>query len=314
MRECYNYRMTTKKISLVLSSGGARGLAHIGAIQCLEEEGYEIRYISGSSMGALIGGIHAAGKLDDYATWVKALRRKDIVQLLDFGWGHGGLFKGERIIDALRDLIGEHVIEELPIGFTAVASDLKSKREVWLNKGPLFSAIRASIAVPLVFAPVTIGNKLLIDGGVLNPLPIAPTLNNETDLTVAVDVNGRSDSALNKDLQTSSVSIQTLSQAGDEVEDKFRRAISTFIENLLPTGSTKSGNHDMLGIAMEAMDAMQVSLARHQLSIYTPEIIVQLPRNSASFFSFERAHELIELGYERMRTSLKILKQNDSTS
>lgn len=306
--------MATKKISLVLSSGGARGLAHIGAIQCLEEEGYEIRYISGSSMGALIGGIHAAGKLDDYATWVKALRRKDIVQLLDFGWGHGGLFKGERIIDALRDLIGEHVIEELPIGFTAVASDLKSKREVWLNKGPLFSAIRASIAVPLVFAPVTIGNKLLIDGGVLNPLPIAPTLNNETDLTVAVDVNGRSDSALNKDLQTTSVTIQTLSQAGDEVEDKFRRAISTFIENLLPTGSTKLGNHDMLGIAMEAMDAMQVSLARHQLSIYTPEIIVQLPRNSASFFNFERAQELIELGYERMRTSLKILKQNDSTS
>jgi NTE family protein len=308
MREWYNQRMTATRISLVLSSGGARGLAHIGAIQCLEEEGYDIRYISGSSMGALIGGIHAAGKLDDYAIWVKALRRKDIVQLLDFGWGHGGLFKGERIIDALRDLIGEHIIEELPIGFTAVASDLRSKREIWLNKGPLFSAIRASIAVPLVFSPVTIGNKLLIDGGVLNPLPIAPTLNNETDLTVAVDVNGRSDSALNIDVQATSFATRMLSRTGDEMEDKFRRAISVFIENLLPKGGTDTQDHGMLGIAMEAMDAMQVSIARHQLSIYSPDVTVQIPRNAAHFFDFERAHELIEFGYEQMRISLKSLK------
>ena len=133
--------MTKKTISLVLSSGGARGLAHIGAIHCLEEEGYDIRYISGTSMGALVGGIYAAGKLKDYEVWVRALRRKDMVQLLDFGWGHGSLFKGERIIDVLKDLIGEHSIEDLPIGFTAVAADLKSKREVLFNKGPLFSAI-----------------------------------------------------------------------------------------------------------------------------------------------------------------------------
>lgn len=300
--------MTTTRISLVLSSGGARGLAHIGAIQCLEEEGYDIRYISGSSMGALVGGIHAAGKLEDYATWVKALRRKDLVQLLDFGWGRGGLFKGERIIDVLRDLIGERVIEELPIGFTAVASDLRSKREIWLNKGPLFSAIRASIAVPLVFAPVTIGNKLLIDGGVLNPLPIAPTLNDETDLTIAVDVNGRNDGALHIDVHAIPVVIQTLKRAGDEKADRFSRAVSAFIENLLPTGGTNTQDHGMLGIAMEAMDAMQVNIARHQLSIYSPDVTVQIPRDAAHFFDFERAHELIELGHERMRISLKALK------
>ena len=139
----------SKRVSLVLSSGGARGLAHIGAIRCLEEQGYEIGYVAGSSMGALVGGIYAAGKLDEYSTWVEALRRSDIVQLLDFGWGGAGLFKGDRIIAALRELIGEHQIEELPVGFTAVATDLQRKREVWLDKGSLFSAIRASIAVPL---------------------------------------------------------------------------------------------------------------------------------------------------------------------
>ena len=178
-------------ISLVLSSGGARGLAHIGAIQCLEERGYLINCIAGSSMGALVGGIHARGKLDVYAEWVRALNRNDVVRLLDIGWGrNGGLFKGERIIEVLKDLIGDAQIEELPVSFTAVATEINRKREVWIDKGPLFDAIRASMAIPMVFAPVRRGHQLLIDGGVLNPLPIAPTLKEDSGLTIAVDVNG----------------------------------------------------------------------------------------------------------------------------
>jgi NTE family protein len=157
-----------KHISLVLSSGGARGLVHIGAIKCLEDRGYQIDCIAGSSMGALVGGIHARGKLDVFAEWVCALTRNDVVRLLDIGWGRtGGLFKGERIIDVLKDLIGDAQIEDLPVAYTAVATEINRKREVWLDRGPLFEAIRASIAIPMVFAPIRRGQQVLVDGGVL---------------------------------------------------------------------------------------------------------------------------------------------------
>ena len=300
--------MTKKTISLVLSSGGARGLAHIGAIHCLEEEGYDIHYISGTSMGALVGGIYAAGKLKDYEDWVRALRRKDMVQLLDFGWGHGSLFKGERIIEVLKDLIGEHSIEDLPIGFTAVAADLKSKREVLFNKGPLFSAIRASIAMPLVFSPVIAENKVLVDGGILNPLPITPTLNNGTDLTVAVDVNGADDDILQNRTHSEGIDSKEMNVADDE-DNKLSKIISLFVENLLPASNTSDKkDNGILDTAIESMDTMQVSIARYEMSICSPDVTIQIPRNIASFFEFERANELIDTGYEQMRVALHSLK------
>ena len=180
--------MTT--VSLVLGSGGARGLAHIGVIRWLLDNGYQIRSISGSSMGALVGGIYAAGQLDVYARWVSALERLHVLRLLDPTLGRSGLFKGERIISVLRELIGDHDISELPVRFTAVATDLDSGQEVWLREGDLFNAIRASIATPLVFTPFRHGGRTLLDGAVVNPVPVAPTLTDETELTVAVDLSG----------------------------------------------------------------------------------------------------------------------------
>ena len=146
--------MTGKTVSLVLGSGGARGLAHIGIIQWLEERGYEIESIAGSSMGALVGGIHAIGELDAYTHWVKALRQIDVLRLLDFSFQKSGLIKGDRVISVLKELTGDRNIEELPISFTAVATNVNDQREVWLNHGSLFDAIRASIAIPTIFTPV----------------------------------------------------------------------------------------------------------------------------------------------------------------
>ena len=169
----------------MLGSGGARGLAHIGVIQWLRENGYDIRSIAGSSMGALVGGIYAASKLEVYAEWVLALERMQVVRLLDPAFGRAGLFKGERIMGVLRELIGDCVIEDLPLSFTAVATDLDSGEEVWLREGKLFDAIRASIATPLIFTPFKHGTRTLLDGALVNPVPIAPTLNDTTDLTIA---------------------------------------------------------------------------------------------------------------------------------
>jgi hypothetical protein len=198
----HRYRTMKKRtISLVLGSGGARGYAHIGVIGWLKDHGFAIRSIAGSSMGALIGGIYATGKLDAYAEWVRALDRSDVLQLLDLSFGRSGLFKGERVMRALQDLIGEYDIEDLPISFTAVATDLDTEKEVWLSKGPLFDALRASIAIPTLFTPFQYKGRRLVDGGLVNPLPIAPTLRDMTDLTIAVNLSGREE----RDLERSTV-------------------------------------------------------------------------------------------------------------
>lgn len=296
----------SRRISLVLGSGGARGLAHIGAIQALEAHDYEIASISGSSMGALVGGIHARGKLDVYAQWVRALTRNDIVRLLDVGWGRsGGLFKGQRIIEVLRELVGDEDIEDLPIGFTAVATDINRKQEVWMNKGPLFAAVRASIAIPMVFEPVRRGSALLVDGGVLNPLPIAPTLTDDTALTVAVDVNG-----LDQRPVVSRVRRQAELPKADQDEEAsgIKRAIAEFFEEWMPSDQPAEPEQSMFAIALEAMDSMQVTISRLKAAVYNPDILVQIPRNTAHFFEYERAGELIDLGYERMDRELSELE------
>jgi len=180
-----------KTVSLVLGSGGARGLAHIGVIRWLEENDFKIESISGCSIGSLIGGAYAAGKLDEFESWIRAINRIDIVTLLDISWRKSGFVKGDKIINTLTGLIGDVTIEELPIKYTAVAADIVSEKEVWMNSGNLFHAIRASISLPLFFTPFNYNGVDLIDGGVLNPVPIAPTFSDETDLIIAVNLGGK---------------------------------------------------------------------------------------------------------------------------
>jgi len=285
--------------SLVLGAGGARGLTHIGVIRCLEAHGYDIRYISGSSMGALVGGIYAAGKLDTYAEWVTALQRLDILRLLDWSL-NGSLFKGERIIRVLRDLIGDCRIEELPIGFTAIATELSTGREMWLNRGSLFDAIRASIAVPTVFAAVTVDKLVLVDGGLVNPVPVAPTLNAQTDVTIAVDLNA-------PDEPDAPVRIRAGRE--DSAHGAQRQSILGFIDALLGTTETSSapaelGFHDL---AARSMDAMQRTITQLKLASYAPTLLIRIPGNLCGFFDFYRAQALIDYGYERTQQALGTL-------
>src|SRR6056297_556366 len=177
-------------VSLVLGSGGARGLAHIGAIRALEERGFRIDSVAGSSMGALVGGMHAAGKLDDYADWVSTLEQSDVFKLVDWTLSGGGLIRGDRIIKRLKDMVGDARIEDLSIDFTAVAVDIEHGREIWLSKGSLFDAIRSSFAIPGLFTPHRYRGRLLVDGGILNPIPVAPTLRCLTDATFVINCNG----------------------------------------------------------------------------------------------------------------------------
>lgn len=278
-------------VSLVLGSGGARGLAHIGVINWLRENGFDIRSISGSSMGALIGGIYAAGHLDAYERWVRALERMDVVRLLDFSFERNGLIKGDRIMNALRDLIGRYDIESLPISFTAVAADVDEQREVWLNKGPLFDAIRASIAIPTVFTPVPFRGRMLLDGGLINPIPIAPTLKDKTDITIAVNVNAKSE-------PLPPTPPKRHEAATDK--DSYRARIVEFLDNLQDRFVTRDQDEaDFFDVITRSIDTMQSTITRFQLAAYSPNVIIEVPRNIASIYEFYRAGEIIAIGRER---------------
>ena len=179
-----------KNIALALSSGGARGLAHIGAIEELESQGYHITSIAGCSMGALIGGVYAAGKLEEFRDWMKTIDRKKMLELTDFSLSLNHLVKGTRIIKAIMEFVPDVPIEDLPIPYCAVATDWISGREVVIDKGSLFEAIRASISLPTFYEPVRRDGMILIDGGVVNPIPMNRVQRHEGDLLVGVDVSG----------------------------------------------------------------------------------------------------------------------------
>lgn len=287
-------------VSLVLGSGAARGLTHIGVIRCLTDHGYDIRYISGSSIGALVGGIYAAGELDVYVEWVKALKRRNIIRLLDISFSRKSIFKGEKIIEVLKEIIKDRTIEELPIGFTAVATDIVEQKEVWLAEGSLFQAIRASIAVPMIFSPVECSDRLLADGGIINPVPIAPTLNNDTELTIAVALNGPPEIF---DSESRAHSDEEEAQS----KNKYQLSIEKLIDGMMPKGDVKNSKQDIgiINLMTQSMDTMQSSIARFKLAANFPDIMVEIPRNLCGWLDFDRAEELIEFGYARTEETLK---------
>ncbi len=182
-----------KTVALTLGSGGARGYAHIGAIEVLEERGYDIIAISGCSMGALIGGVYAAGKMKDYKDWVTGLGQFDVLKLLDVTFNSAGAIRGEKVFSVVREMLGDTRIEDLSIPYTAVATDLLSHKEIWFQEGPVDQAIRASIAIPGLITPMVLQGSVLVDGALLNPLPIIPTISSHADLIVAINLAGEDD-------------------------------------------------------------------------------------------------------------------------
>jgi len=279
-------------VALALGAGGAKGLAHIGAIEQIEAAGFEIVALAGSSMGALIGGIYAMGKLDVYRDWVSTLARLDVLRLLDWTFSGGGLIKGEKLIGTLRELIGDVSIEELPLAFTAVATDLEREREVWLTRGSLFDAIRASIAIPTIFRPHRIDGRLLLDGALLNPVPVTPLIRERADHVFAVSVDGPAET----------VRVQELVAEDDE---SYHSRVGGWLSRLRPgAGEPRPAELGALDLLNQSMDLMQSNLSRLRLAAYAPDLLIQMPRNLSTAYEFYRARELIELGRERTRLAL----------
>jgi len=286
-----------KTVSLVLGSGGARGLSHIGIIKWLVENNYEIKSISGCSVGALIGGIYAAGKLNEFEKWIREINKFEMFSLLDLAWKSNGLVQGDKIINTLVELLGDQLIEDLPLNFTAVAADIENEKEVWINRGSLFDAIRASISLPLFFTPVHRKGVLLIDGGVLNPVPIAPTFSDHSDLIIAVNLGG----TLKKHKP---VEIKEPIKSDTGIHNKIKKFINSFNAENSVESSQDWGAYD---IANQAFDAMQSTIARQKLAAYPADVVIEIARNACGTLEFDRADEMIELGYKTTQRCFKEL-------
>lgn len=289
-------------VSLVLGSGGARGYAHIGVIEELVAQGFDIRSIAGCSMGALIGGVYAAGKLDAYRDWVLPLHRLDVLRLLDWTFTGGGFIKGDRIIGALRRQIGDIDIEDLPISFTAVAVDLDAQREVWFSRGSLFDAIRASIAIPTIFRPAHLEGRLLVDGGLLNPLPVSPTLRDLTDTTIAVDVNGPVEPIENSTPMQAEELAKAAADGDRHATRRLRRLLAALLHRrVVPASPREPG---VLDLFARSLDVVQETITRLKLAAQPPDLLITIPRNVSTFYDFHRAETVIEIGRQRTREAL----------
>ena len=276
--------MKTKNVALTLSSGGARGLAHIGAIEALEAQGYHISSIAGCSMGALIGGVYAAGKLNEFREWMKTIDRKKMLGLIDFSLSLNHLVKGTRIIEAIMEFVPDVNIEDLPIPYCAVATDLKAGREVMFRKGSLFKAIRASISLPSFYEPVKRNDMILIDGGIINPLPLNRVKRQAGDMLVGVDVSGHDYKAQWDELQRLTA-IQ-----------KHDKSLKTKILDMLIPDNIEFNYYTVLSRASSLM-IRQNSILMTQLM--NPDILIDIQMNRYGTFDFDKSEKLIAIGRQK---------------
>ncbi|MGB3483377.1 MAG: patatin-like phospholipase family protein [Mycobacterium sp.] len=317
------------RMALCLGSGGARGYAHIGVINELRERGHEIVGISGSSMGALVGGLYAAGKLDEYTEWALSLTQRAMLRLLDPSISAAGVLRAGKILDAVRDILGEVTIEELPIPYTAVATDLIAGKSVWLQRGPVDAAIRGSIAIPGVISPHVLDGRLLADGGILDPLPMAPISAVNADLTIAISLSGpdpktpvaaahpvASAEWLNRVWRSTSALLDTKAARSVLDTPSARSVLSRFtsssddelVDAEKESSAPKLGSFEVMN---RTIDIAQAALARHTLAAYPPDLLIEVPRTACRSLEFHRAAEVIEIGQELAAIAFDSLRLPD---
>lgn len=284
-----------KNVALVLSSGGARGLAHIGAIEELERRGYCITSIAGCSMGALIGAMYAAGKLAEVKEWMVQLDKKKILSLVDFSFSLNHLVKGEKVMDALKEIVPDVNIEDLPIPYVAVATDWNSGKEVVFKKGSLYEAVRSSISIPLFFNPVRKGEMLLVDGGLVNGLPLNRVARVKGDLLVGVNVSTHD--YKEEKLMSDIVDKKTLAKS---LPAAIVKRIMDYQEGL---------GLNYMTLLSRTISIMLEQNTRQQIIISKPDIAVQVQMKRYGGNDYDKAAEISLIGENKMRKALNEYEQ-----
>ena len=290
-----------KNVALVLSSGGSKGLAHIGVINELERHGFTITSVAGSSIGSVIGGLYAMGKLPEYVDWVKTLDKKKIWDLMDFTFSKNGLLKGERVFDTIQSFIPDKPIENMQIPFSAVATDIINEKEVVFSSGSFYEAIRASTAIPTAIRPVKYKDTLLVDGGVLCPVPIEYVKRNTDDILVVVNLYGaKKEKMINQESNT---------ESQNYVYKKYNDYANS-ISKLITSGDKKSLGY--FSLLNATTFAMVHKLSKLSIDKHKPDIAIDIPINSANTFDFHKATELIKLGKNAAKVEIDLFLGNNS--
>lgn len=281
------------RIGLALGSGAARGWSHIGAIQVLEEAGIRPDIICGTSIGALVGGVHAKGKLEGFETWLRGLSWSDVVSFLDFSMG-GGLIKGSKLLGYLGGILGEADIAEFDVPFAAVATDLHTGREVWLEKGPFLEVARASISVPGLFTPVLRDGRYLVDGGLVNPVPVSLARAMGADIVIAVDLGADMLGPASPAHQQASTAVVP-SQPDDGLLSRLQAGFASLFAGS-GNGSTAPPPPSMIDVLATSINIMQVRITRSRLAGEPADVLVTPRLAHFALLDFHRAGEAIEEG------------------
>lgn len=287
------------KVSLVLSAGGARGMAHIGIINVLEKHGFEITSVAGTSMGAMVGGIYAAGNLNGFSDWLKKLGKMEVFKLTDFAMSKKGFIKGAKVFREIDPFITNVNIEDLAIKYTAIASDLTHLKEVVFESGKLKDAIRASVAIPVFIQPHTFQESVLVDGGLVNPLPVDRVRRTAGDIVIAVNVN-------------SGIPYDKPIMKPELIEKKslYRTAIDkvnhAWAERFTFPKTTKVIEHKMgfFDLVAKSVELMQIKLSEASIKECHPDIMINISYECCDIFEFYRAEEIINLGKKAMEKAL----------
>lgn len=274
-----------KNVALVLSGGGARGMAHIGVIEALESQGYTIKSLAGTSMGALVGGVYAAGKLPELKSWLYTLDATEVLKLVDFTLSRHGFIKADRVFSTLKSLVPDTDITDLPIPYTATAYDLGKEEEVVFARGSLYDAIRASVAIPSVLTPVKKGKSVLVDGGVVNNLPLSNVARTDGDLLVAVHVNAN-------------VPVLSLPKTEKQTDAASAyKTIQAYLSKLFNTEPSKQS--DDLGyfeFLEKNFDAMREQMVQLTVQQHPPDVLIEISKKTCGTFDFYKAEEVVEAG------------------
>jgi NTE family protein len=285
-----NQAINNKSVALVLASGGARGVAHIGVIEELEKRGYKIHSVAGSSIGSVIGGLYAAGKLTEYADWIKTLSKIDVYRLMDFTFNMG-FVKADKVFEEIKKFTGEWQIEDLPINTSIVSVDIKTRKEIVFTSGDLFTAIRASIAYPTVITPLKHDNMLLVDGGVLNPIPVNRVKRNDGDILIAVDLSAAIPypKAKKERKHFHSSHLMTYSQV--------KKILSRWSKE--DSSQKNRDKWSYFRLMEESLLTMHRQISDLTLENNKVDLLIPISHECADLFEFYRAEELIEYGRQQ---------------
>jgi len=290
-----------QKVALVLSGGAARGIAHIGVIEELENRGYEISSIAGTSMGALIGGVYASGKLAELKEFMYQLDRSKVFRLVDFTLSKHGLIKGDRILKTMKNFVPDILIEDLALPYVAVAADLIHKEEVVYRSGSLYHAIRASISIPTIFTPVIEEKRVLVDGGLLNNLPMSHVKRTKGDMMIAVHVNADIP-YIKPEMTKEAVKKQAL----------YQKRVREFYRHIIPPSSTTKEKLGYFSLITKSIELMTLRMAEDKIRQFSPEVLINVSHESCTLYDFYKAEEQVEAGRRAAREVLDNLRNRSN--